>query len=144
MIYNTNIPESLRDGRTYLACRGLPVNLVGVNFTDTPATVVNSANVFDGTFTVQPGTFVWGGVPVTAYDGQPVGFVLQGMFPRTYPVDAILCSTYTPFTYTDAPLKANYPLAAQLALFAWVSQNGSGSDVLPNGRLGCPATHVGN
>lgn len=136
IMYNTDIPQSKIDAENYLSARGLPFNVVGINFTSNGSFEPDTAQLSDGTLTIQAGTFIWNGSAVTQYDGYTLASFLGFAGATATTLDALLMSTYTPLRFYDGSL--HYPLVAHLAIMVWVD-NHSYVAVMPNGRLGCPA-----
>lgn len=139
IIYNTDIPQSLADAENYLAARGLPLNVVGVNFTSIGTTEPTFAELLNGPFVVQPGTYRVNGVVTSTYDGVSVlWFMYQAWYSKAL-FDALLMSTYTPLRYYDGSL--HRPLVSFLGANI-ESTAPTWSGIIPNGRLGCPAAYA--
>ncbi len=139
IIYNTDIPQSLVDAANYLAARGLPLNVVGVNFTSSGTAEPTFTELGNGTFTVQPGTYRINGVVTRTYDGASIlSFMQQAWFLKSL-FDAVLMSTYTPLRGYDGSL--HRPLVSYLG-YNIESTAPAWSGIIPNGRLGCPAAYT--
>ena len=152
LVYNTGIARSLTDAESYLSARGLPLNVVGINFGavgtyvptySNPLLGGSGGNLSDGTLSVQAGTFKWQGISYSTFDGLDLLDFLQyyNKWQAFSPSpDAIVCSTYTPLVAGGGGIY--YILPAVLGV------NFSGGVIgtlydpqysVPHGRLGCPA-----
>jgi hypothetical protein len=129
-IHNTAIPASLAAAEWYVAQRGLQANYLGIDFGVT-------AYTDNGAVTLA--SFIWNGsaAPFDSVSYQGIAFA---QLAQAYPFDGVIMSAYTPMI--DSPLPTT-PLAAFYAGRA-MSARGAPGDVLPNGRLGSPASASSN
>lgn len=145
VVYNTSIAQSLTDAQDYLFARGLPQNLVGINFGTSEGYVPTFLNLQDGGLAVQANSVKWRGTTINAFDGESLLGCVQDETWSTLGAlpDAILCSTYTPLVVYSGSSPPFMTLPGTLGVNFYGGVYGYSNSlayVMPHGRLGCPAT----
>src|SRR5262245_19009196 len=140
LVYNTDIPARYTNAITYLTRRTLPMNLLGVNFGTVP-TIVTQAQALSSVYTVQ--RLIWNGVTDTSFNGNTLYWGLYWTAQK-YAVDGVILSTYTPLVYANTLSPMNRPLPASFGYIVYLARFNSGTNVVPNGRLGSPSNSANN